>query len=369
MIRDRFPDLSHQLVEAYGEANAKRCKLKEHRKSAAHTVTFLGGAEVADTTKSTKLSDIFDEPGQAENDGHPLTSLPSLSTAAAATKGWRPRVPNLPEKAFFGESFTCLACGKSINNIDNRRSWKEHIFADLRPYSCTFPKCKRNNELFQSRAAWVEHETTHVAIRRCPFCPPSRRIIGPKNYYRHVAIHLREVSLAVITEDATVDELDDSGENSQSDVEVKEEGKHTEVSQSKAEVKDRRFALMKGQPLTFNPMPKSALICLHGSHGPVYEVALIDTGSLTDIITMEVAKQLVIPIQPTDNIQLKFFGGMTNPLGEIILHWSFAGNDASNPTHVSTFLIHDKTLKGRKILIGLETLKRIKDEETLMIPY
>ncbi|KAL9610452.1 MAG: hypothetical protein Q9167_004850 [Letrouitia subvulpina] len=366
-IRDRFPDLSHQLVEAYGEANATRYKLKEHQINsnlAADTVAIVSGAEVTDTTRSTKFSAIFDEPGQAEDDDHSLTSLPSVSTTAAATKGWRPRVPNLPEKALRGESFTCLACGKSINDIDNRRSWKKHVFADLRPYSCTFPKCKRNNELFQSHAAWVEHEITHRNfdfIRRCPFCQPSKMIMEPKAYFRHVAIHLREVSLAIIAGSAPVDDMDDFGGNSQSDVEVvEEEEEHTENSRSNAEVEEKeKFAehsLTDAEIERLKEFELNFKIVLHGLHGEAVRIASIDTDSHANMISNELAKSLAYQIKPT-SIQSITLGSALNPLGETIVQWSVWGK---SKRYSSTFLVlDDKDLRDIDVLIGKETVSKI----------
>lgn len=48
-----------------------------------------------------------------------------------------------------------------------------HVFADLRPYICTFASCEKELAQFPTRAAWADHEfTEHRVIRSwsCPEC-------------------------------------------------------------------------------------------------------------------------------------------------------------------------------------------------------
>ena len=49
-----------------------------------------------------------------------------------------------------------------------------HIFADLKPYICTFADCDDKLVQFPNRAAWADHEFTKHRINRfwnCPECP------------------------------------------------------------------------------------------------------------------------------------------------------------------------------------------------------
>ena len=51
-----------------------------------------------------------------------------------------------------------------------------HVFADLRPYICTFPDCKDELAQFTTRAAWADHELSehrYDLIWNCPECPGS----------------------------------------------------------------------------------------------------------------------------------------------------------------------------------------------------
>ena len=49
-----------------------------------------------------------------------------------------------------------------------------HIFADLKPYICTFTDCEHELAQFQNRAAWAEHEFNEHRLTKlwiCPECP------------------------------------------------------------------------------------------------------------------------------------------------------------------------------------------------------
>lgn len=48
------------------------------------------------------------------------------------------------------------------------------MFADLRPYICTFANCEKELAQFPTRAAWADHEFTEHRVLRswsCPECP------------------------------------------------------------------------------------------------------------------------------------------------------------------------------------------------------
>ena len=49
-----------------------------------------------------------------------------------------------------------------------------HVFADLKPYICTFPDCEHGLAQFETRAAWADHEFAEHRINRtwtCLECP------------------------------------------------------------------------------------------------------------------------------------------------------------------------------------------------------
>jgi len=123
-------------------------------------------------------------------------------------------------------------------------SARHHVFADLRPYMCTFPECKDSDKTYRTRLRFVNHELKehrgrwiyHCAIKDCHetfndlrarinhikthplgpvrstpevmanpvegsdclFC--GKRIeAGKLNLARHLGRHMEEISFAVIT--------------------------------------------------------------------------------------------------------------------------------------------------------------------------
>ena len=71
-----------------------------------------------------------------------------------------------------------------------------HVFADLRPYICTFPDCKDELAQFTTRAAWADHELTehrYDMIWNCPEC--SEKFAGTSDWEQH----LREMHQRIFT--------------------------------------------------------------------------------------------------------------------------------------------------------------------------
>lgn len=69
-----------------------------------------------------------------------------------------------------------------------------HVFADLKPYICTFSDCRDELAQFTTRAAWADHEFIEHRINRtwkCPEC--SRKIISASDWEQHLQeMHRRE---------------------------------------------------------------------------------------------------------------------------------------------------------------------------------
>ncbi|KAG5766646.1 hypothetical protein H9Q72_005310 [Fusarium xylarioides] len=93
----------------------------------------------------------------------------SLASTALDADGKGIEVPKPPEEALNGDSFTCPYCWVVCPPKEGRRkTWKSHIFHDLRPYVCTYEACNSANDLYQSRKAWVDHEeAVHRPSWRC----------------------------------------------------------------------------------------------------------------------------------------------------------------------------------------------------------
>ncbi|KAK4895790.1 hypothetical protein LTR27_006272 [Elasticomyces elasticus] len=82
----------------------------------------------------------------------------SGSTAATSVAGLDPqntlRVPALPD-ASVAEPFECPYC-YTYKRLKGQHSWRRHVFADIRPYICTFSEC--GMLLFDSKSTWISHE-------------------------------------------------------------------------------------------------------------------------------------------------------------------------------------------------------------------
>ncbi|KAH6842692.1 hypothetical protein B0I37DRAFT_448126 [Chaetomium sp. MPI-CAGE-AT-0009] len=274
-IRDRFPKLAKWLVERLGEGNACRASiLKDLRADrleivVANPEAAKDGAEsddsitpsealfsdsqpkVTDTTRSTFQSDSIFDRSQAGSSSmapptHPVPRSPkrvvnldpgddvssmgsadvsfatfSSFSTVSALKGGRPRVPPLPDEANQGGPFVCYICNQSMAEGLTRSTWKRHVFADLCPYVCTLPGCETASKLFQSSGAWAKHESSHRSEPRCfsacPFCEIRLPDGSAMAYKKHVAEHLREISLAALPQfmdpDSTLADDSDSSED------------------------------------------------------------------------------------------------------------------------------------------------------------
>ncbi|KAI8719837.1 C2H2-type domain-containing protein [Fusarium sp. LHS14.1] len=82
-------------------------------------------------------------------------------------------VPDLP-KTDGQATFPCPYCEIPLESseMQNRQSWKRHVFRDLRPYICTFEHCQNPEKLYVSRHEWIYHELQiHRRKYICKDCP------------------------------------------------------------------------------------------------------------------------------------------------------------------------------------------------------
>ena len=71
--------------------------------------------------------------------------------------------------------------------IEANDYFRMHVFADLRPYICTFPDCKDELAQFTTRAAWADHELTehrHDMMWNCPEC--SEKFASTSDWEQHL---------------------------------------------------------------------------------------------------------------------------------------------------------------------------------------
>ncbi|KAJ9638045.1 general transcription repressor [Knufia peltigerae] len=102
------------------------------------------------------------------------------SVSEYAPSSWAPDRDNIgfppPPKKPVGEKFfECPYCFTTCPaQMLSDKAWRAHLIHDLRPFICTYPDCQSAGQLYDTRAAWVEHENTiHRRQWRCPEHPDS----------------------------------------------------------------------------------------------------------------------------------------------------------------------------------------------------
>ena len=172
-------------------------------------------------------------------------------------------VPSTPTEVSQGKSFQCKICGHVLCNIRSRLDWKMHVFADLQPYICTFSSCDEALVKFRTRSQWADHEFNqhrielrwkcieckkkieslgkmeqhlrdhHMSILDHPIqmatwaamsevnigqsieeqtCPLCMRTPGKSrtHFFAHVAQHLEDIALSVLSQDIAAEQEADS---------------------------------------------------------------------------------------------------------------------------------------------------------------
>ncbi|KAJ6178050.1 C2H2 type zinc finger domain protein [Penicillium mononematosum] len=123
-----------------------------------------------------------------------------------------------PPKAEDGKlTFPCPYCGMTLESseMQNRATWKRHVFRDLRPYVCTFEDCANAGKLYVSRHDWIYHELQiHRRKYVCKEC--DKRCPSRKEMSTHLREHFGEsISPAqlVLILDLCDHQIDVSGAN------------------------------------------------------------------------------------------------------------------------------------------------------------
>lgn len=189
---DKFKQAQDHLVARLGEANWQRHHhvrniplrdgglLNEQLDYAENATAFFRPfSAFHDSGIGTSARD------QTEYDASHTLSLSSQSE----TKPGGLKVPQPPQQIIESKPFRCFLCGRTQSKIRNRVDWKSasfrfdncllfhllmlvrmHVFADLKPYICTFSDCKVELAQFSSRAAWANHEFSQHRITRSWRC-------------------------------------------------------------------------------------------------------------------------------------------------------------------------------------------------------
>ncbi|KAL7907213.1 hypothetical protein GGI35DRAFT_82902 [Trichoderma velutinum] len=164
-IREKFNRLDDKLVDRLGMAMYRRRQYFKYREKHSKKLAFGLSGEVDEGDNATtiassvpkhlkdmetivsfkKMNTLFDSMSE--------TSGTSYATSSATTNELR--VPNMP-KEYVNGAFQCPFC-HTVISVNDRNSWKKHVFRDLQPYICLIDNCSVPNQLYQRRKDWVAH--------------------------------------------------------------------------------------------------------------------------------------------------------------------------------------------------------------------
>ncbi|KAK3075789.1 hypothetical protein LTR53_000614 [Teratosphaeriaceae sp. CCFEE 6253] len=141
------------LLEPGHDAGLAQQALSEYTAEMKTQISHLSAVQTTASTlkpiESIPVDDGFDD----------SRSFSTVATSVAGTDSqYTLRVPRLEDLGSIGEHFQCPLCC-TIQRFNGQLSWRRHVFADIRPYICTFAEC--GMLLFDSKHAWTSHEMDH----------------------------------------------------------------------------------------------------------------------------------------------------------------------------------------------------------------
>ncbi|KAI5804073.1 hypothetical protein DFH27DRAFT_524520 [Peziza echinospora] len=169
-VTNKYPDVAQELAARLGRANSQRRQFfkyqeNHHKKlSQEEEDNFQEDGQAIRAKTVTTATTFEDDAIETRDSGNgdrtacsdDINSVTSYATSAAIGEADL-KVPS-PPGGIQGEPFECPYCFKIVT-ATNSRSWRRHVFQDLRPYLCTFDNCiDAANTLYGSRREWFEHE-------------------------------------------------------------------------------------------------------------------------------------------------------------------------------------------------------------------
>ncbi|KAI3391730.1 hypothetical protein diail_6871 [Diaporthe ilicicola] len=220
-VSARFPQAGDDLVNRLGKANYERYLRCQEQKASN---------ELARCPTDQTAPAVHDGASSKFHDSGIGSSLPTTTSSYAETvmsygmgEGRKVRIPPLPSQAKAGLPFECVACGKSVK-ISTNSAWKQHVYADLRPWMCLETNC--SIATFSTRNDWISHIALDHGMGpewRTIECSLCRMEAGPgkPSITRHLSDHLEEVSLAALPVDC---EFEEEPEPSEPDLDDEDQG-------------------------------------------------------------------------------------------------------------------------------------------------
>ncbi|KAI0505729.1 hypothetical protein F5B22DRAFT_494797 [Xylaria bambusicola] len=180
-VKAKFPHIELALAIRLGKAISQRRQYFKYRKAHHEKLNAgldldLGRSEAG--AQSTIASSIPTALKDNEN-SHPAFSrldeeeesnsgASQTSYATSGPESGRLKIPSLPKQASDGP-FECPFCYMIIS-VSTTIQWKNHVIADLRPYTCVELDCLTPEQQYTRRRDWLEHlDQKHCRVFRCPY--------------------------------------------------------------------------------------------------------------------------------------------------------------------------------------------------------
>lgn len=217
-LKATFPQADDAIIKRMTSAMTRRRKYlnyRRHRHSeSSHGYTPEAKRNVVTFVSHQRENPVFEEE-TSECESQSESGSGSCESESTSSRLSFALVP--PQGFARGKSFTCPCCYSSIAP-PNHRSWRKHIFCDIRPYMCTVPACPSPYSLFPKRREWIHHmqymhaedwpgieretdsDTAKLEIRPepCPLCKIP--MWHGKHYQRHLASHLETIALSIVVD-------------------------------------------------------------------------------------------------------------------------------------------------------------------------
>ncbi|KAL2845286.1 hypothetical protein BJY01DRAFT_247758 [Aspergillus pseudoustus] len=195
-VVNEFPALDGELVARLGNANTKRRAIFKyrqlrHEKMVAHLKANSQEGH-SPTFSDTEPIDLHTSEGVVngmEEVRHARWFKPPLFTAG--------NIIPLLAAADYGGLFLCPCCHQLTEIGDEKKPWITHVFEDLRPYICIFPRCNTPDKLYGNRREWFSHMNDAHGLDRnhvntCILCQTAV-IFSPMEI--HLGQHLEQLAL------------------------------------------------------------------------------------------------------------------------------------------------------------------------------
>ncbi|OAT14499.1 hypothetical protein BDBG_18058 [Blastomyces gilchristii SLH14081] len=149
--------------------------------------TFVTKASTLAPGRITPQMLTAEQESDSEEDTRSYTTISRSVDGGDLESSTLARIPKLEDLKIKGqEEFECPFCFR-MKKFKNERVWRRHVFADLRPYVCTFPKC--DAPYYGDINQWFQHEMqNHRVSYTCRICN-SKTFYLKKRYLAHIQQH------------------------------------------------------------------------------------------------------------------------------------------------------------------------------------